>query len=189
MKLNMGCGRFQLDGWVNVDVVADCEPDILFDLESRPWPWPDDSAEQVLFSHSLEHMGREPRVFLGIMQELYRVCCNRAQIQINVPHPRHDSFIDDPTHVPAITPGTLHLMDREICDGLARGGSANTPFAHYLRVDFSMIVDNRLLAEPYASQRVSNTISDDDVAQLSLQFNNVVREYQFVLVARKPYLG
>ena len=52
-----------------------------------------------------------------------------------------------------------------------------------------MIVDNRLLAEPYASQRASNTISDDDVAQLSLQFNNVVREYQFVLVARKPYLG
>ena len=185
MKLNMGCGRNKLDGWVNVDVFPECSPDLLHDLESLPWPWPDNSAEQVLFSHSLEHMGRDARTFLGIIKELYRVCCDGAQIQISVPHPRHDNFIDDPTHVRAITPGTLQLFDRTICDELRAKGSANTPLAHYLNVDFLLAVNQSVLAEPYATQYERKAISDGELAQMGLKFNNVVSEYRMVLIARK----
>ena len=37
------------------------------------------------------------------MKELYRISCDQANIHISVPHPRHDDFLADPTHVRPIT--------------------------------------------------------------------------------------
>ena len=73
-NLNLGCGFQKRDGFLNVDSFAGCEPDMVVDLEQLPWPFASDSAERVLMSHVLEHLGQTPAVFLGIMQELYRVC-------------------------------------------------------------------------------------------------------------------
>jgi hypothetical protein len=70
MKFNMGCGHNRIPGYVNVDAFAACEPDEVFDLEQTPWPWPSGCAEEVLFIHSLEHMGADAKVFLAIIQEI-----------------------------------------------------------------------------------------------------------------------
>ena len=70
MRLNLGCGNRKLEGWVNVDREAACKPDRVADLEKLPWPWPDDSAEEVMLSHVLEHLGADPKVYLGIVKEL-----------------------------------------------------------------------------------------------------------------------
>ena len=185
MKLNLGCGYNKREGWTNVDSAAQCAPDVLHDLESLPWPWTSDSVEQVRFIHSLEHMGRVPSVFLAIMQELYRVCRNGAEIEIAVPHPRHNNFLGDPTHVRIITPELLQLFDREACDEFKRRGASNTPFAHYLNVDFAIRSVSAVLDEPYSSRYTSKLLSDDDIARMSRELNNVVSEYNILLVARK----
>ena len=185
MKLNMGCGYNKREGWINVDSVKACAPDVLHDLESLPWPWTNDSADSVRFNHSLEHMGREPAVFLGMMQELYRVCRNRAEIEIAVPHPRHDNFLGDPTHVRIITPSLLQLFDRRACDEFKRLGGSNTPFAHYLNVDFAITSVVTVLDEPYFGRYASKELSDDDIARMSRELNNVVSEYRIFLVVRK----
>src|SRR4051812_30210725 len=99
MKFNMGCGLNRRDGYVNVDMFASSGADEVWNLEQTPWPWPDGCAEEVLFIHSLEHMGEQSAVFLEIIRELYRICAPGASVRIHVPHPRHDDFIDDPTHV------------------------------------------------------------------------------------------
>jgi hypothetical protein len=46
------------------------------------------------------------------MREIYRVCRHDAVVHVVVPHPRHDDFINDPTHVRPITPEVLSLFDR-----------------------------------------------------------------------------
>ena len=74
-------------------------PEIVQDLEIFPWPWPDNSADEILLCHVLEHLGQTPDLFLKIMQELYRVCKPNATVTIMVPDPRHDFFLNDPTHV------------------------------------------------------------------------------------------
>ena len=103
---------------------------MVFDLETTPWPWPSDVADEIQFIHSLEHMGADPKVFLGIMAETWRIAANGCRVQINVPYPRHDNFIGDPTHVRPITPQMLQLFDREFCDHAQSVGAPNTPFAH-----------------------------------------------------------
>ena len=50
------------------------------------------------------------------MKELYRICKNNSIIDIVVPHPRHDDFLSDPTHVRPITDMTLSLYDKELND-------------------------------------------------------------------------
>lgn len=171
---------------MNVDLSPVCSPDMVCDLESLPWPWPDDSIEAVYFNHSLEHLGQSSRTFLGIMKELYRICRNDAVIEINVPHPRHDNFINDPTHVRIITPELLRLFDRQLNDEWKRQRVANTPLAHYLDVDFVLRSTRMVLEEPYSAQYADGLLSDADLATMSREMNNVISELKMSIVARKP---
>lgn len=185
MRFNMGCGR-RLDGYVNVDAESGAEADQVFDLEQTPWPWPDSCATEIRFIHALEHMGGAPKVFLAIMREIYRIAAPGCEVVIVVPHPRHDSFFSDPTHVRPIGPDTLKLFDKRLNDEWAAGGIPNTPLAHYLGVDFAMSRNTTVIAEPFASQRERGEIDDAEVAKLVRFQNNVAIEHGFVLVARMP---
>ena len=54
IRLNIGCGRRVLDGWVNVDkAVRGSEPDI--DADVRDLPFPDNYADEVMAIHLIEH--------------------------------------------------------------------------------------------------------------------------------------
>jgi hypothetical protein len=185
MKLNMGCGHNRFDGWVNVDAAPACEPDQIWDLEQTPWPWPDNSADQVRFIHSLEHMGADARLFLSMMAELYRIAAPDCLVEIVVPHPRHDNFINDPTHVRVITPQVLELFDRARNDDWKARRCANSPLAHYTGVDFVITDVKQVLSPDYQAALQAGTIKQEDLPRLASERNNVVAEIQIKLRARK----
>jgi SAM-dependent methyltransferase len=138
MKLNLGCGNNQIAGWVNVDKFANCNPDIVVDLEHFPFPWEDNSVDEILLSHVLEHLGQLTDVYLKIIQELYRICRHGAIIKIDVPHPYHENFISDPTHVRPITVEGLKLFDQTLNQEWINEGFSNTPLGIYLGVNFKI---------------------------------------------------
>jgi hypothetical protein len=106
-------------------------------------------------------------------------------VKIDVPHPRHDNFIGDPTHVRAITPDVLSLFDRRLNDKWQAAGSPSTPLAIYAGVDFEKTRTEVVLDEPFAGQIARKEISYDEINRLLRSHNNVAREYRFELTVRK----
>lgn len=186
MKLNVGCGFSKQAGYVNVDKFAACEPDQLMDAEAFPWPFDDNSADEILFNHSLEHMGADPAVFLRLIQEIYRVCRPGAQVRINVPHPRHDDFLNDPTHVRAITPDMLCLFSKRQNEIWRTSGAANSLFAFYLDVDFEIRHARSVLDPRYDAAFARGQINDQLLADMERAQNNVISAYEILLEAKKP---
>ncbi|MDI9333525.1 MAG: hypothetical protein QM533_04040 [Cytophagales bacterium] len=186
LKLNLGCGHNKLEGYINVDSATACQPELVCDLNQTPWPWKKNSVAEVVFYHALEHMGATSEEFFAIMQELYRVCRHDALIQITVPHPRHDNFISDPTHVRAITPQLMSLLSLKNCDLWQAQGASNTPLAHYLHVDFETVHAEVKLDEPYASALNNGQIKPEDAVMLLRERNNIATEFTIHLRVVKP---
>lgn len=185
LKFNMGCGHNKLPGFVNVDAFAEAQPDEVWDLEQTPWPWADNCADEVRFIHSLEHMGASSTVFLAIMKELYRICAPGAVVRIHVPHPRHDHFMHDPTHVRPVTAEMLQLFDRAENDRIQALGGANSPLAHYIGVDFRLEQRTAVLDEPYATAFNTGRMSGEQIGALVRERNNVIVELQMSLRVHK----
>lgn len=181
MKLNIGCGMNKAAGYVNIDKYPSCSPDLVMDAEVFPWPFGTNQVEEVLFNHSLEHMGKETNVFLGIIQELYRVCKHGAKIQINAPHPRHNNFINDPTHVRIITAEMMTLFSKEHCLQWQREGKSNTPLALYLDVNFGIGDCNYVLAARYQSMFMSGELCKEEIDEAVIEKNNVIEEMLITL--------
>ena len=110
MKINIGAGSTQYDGFVNCDYSNLFNPEYVFDLEKDTWPFEDNSVDEVYAHHVLEHLGEG---YFHCLQELYRVCKADAIIDIIVPHYRNENQFHDPTHRRFITVIGLILFDQE----------------------------------------------------------------------------
>lgn len=113
-RLNLGCGFNKLEYYWNVDASVKCNPDQVVDLESVPWPWDDNYFEKITANHILEHLGQDPKLFAKIIQELYRVAKDKAELYIQIPHHRCDVYWDDFTHVRPLTEKTFRMFDQKV---------------------------------------------------------------------------
>lgn len=181
MKINFGCGYNKLPGYLNVDKVATCNPDMILDTEVFPWPFEANSIDESFFKHSLEHMGAHSDCFIKIMQELYRVSKNGSTIQIHVPHPRHDSFIGDPTHVRIITPLVLSLFSKKLNLYWQSIGAANSQLALYTNVDFEIQHVTQIFEDKYIKLLQNGTINENELGNIANELNNVISEYHITL--------
>ncbi len=178
-KLNLGCGENHRTGYVNVDKFG--KPDIIFDLETFPWLWKNDSVHKILLNHVLEHLGQTTEVYFGIIKELYRICVPGANIHIAVPHPRHDSFINDPTHVRAVTIESFTLFSKKKNRQRIEDGFANSPLGLYLDVDFEIVHTCIVLDPVWQKKLTDNEVSEAHVREAISKYNNVVVETQMIL--------
>ena len=185
MKLNLGCGAKILDGFVNVDKFNYYDVDKIHDLEKFPYPFDDNAVEEILLSHVLEHLGQDPDVFNKIIKEIYRICKNNAVINIHVPHPRHDDFISDPTHVRPITPQGLSLYDKAKNNEWALQGAANTPLGLIHSVNFKILTVNYVLEESIRIKFEAREISRDKINYYIKHHNNVVKQIDIKWLAIK----
>jgi len=182
MKLNLGSGTHHRDGYINVDKYPPA--DIVLDLECHNadygrgfniWPWDTSSVDEVCFHHSLEHMGQTTEAFFHIMKELYRVCKSEAKVYITVPHPRHDDFIHDPTHVRVITPQMMMLFDKAQNEQWAKDGTPNTPLGLQLGVNFVIIRSEAFVEPAYRGYPV------DALEKAILNYNNIIKQTSTLL--------
>ena len=92
--LNLGSGRDRMEDAVNLDVTPDTSPDVVHDLNRRPWPFPDNRFRIVHAKDVIEHLDD----VAATMAEIHRVCAPGATVSIVVPHFSSDNAYMDPTH-------------------------------------------------------------------------------------------
>ena len=100
MKLNIGCGKVIIPGWINVDVR---DGNIKGDI--RILPFKDNSFHIVLASHVLEHI-LDCRTAI---HELYRVLKSNAWLVIRVPYGVDGLY--DPFHMRAFDLTTFRRFE------------------------------------------------------------------------------
>jgi len=81
-KLNLGCGEFKKEGYVNIDYYSVSEPDIKHDLNVFPYPFEDNTFTLIEADHLLEHLENP----FQVMKELQRIAKDGCLIKIKVPH-------------------------------------------------------------------------------------------------------
>jgi SAM-dependent methyltransferase len=120
--LDIGCGSAKFPDAVGLDISPDTDADVVHDLDVFPYPFADDSFDQVLMQDVLEHV-REP---IKVIDELHRICRPGARIHLRTPHFSSVLAYSDPTH--------LHYFSADAIRTLA-----NPRFAHYTPVRLRVV--------------------------------------------------
>lgn len=94
-RIDIGCGSAKRAGFTGIDARAVPGVDIVRDVESHGLPFGDDTITDVYASHFLEHV----RDLVGVMNEIHRVCCHGASVELIVPTLLGPWAAADPTHV------------------------------------------------------------------------------------------
>jgi SAM-dependent methyltransferase len=82
MKLNLACGLTKLEGYVNVDVNPEVEPDMVLDVAGI-LPWKDGEVDEVVFFHAIEHI--EKRFHLSLLSEFHRILGDKGRLVLGYP--------------------------------------------------------------------------------------------------------
>jgi SAM-dependent methyltransferase len=93
-KLCLGSGRKKREDAVNIDLVAETNPDIVHNLDCLPWPLPAGTFEECHAYDVIEHLSD----VVAVMEEIYRVSRDGAVVCITVPHFSSSNAFTDPTH-------------------------------------------------------------------------------------------
>lgn len=84
-KLNLGSGFDYRDGYLNVDVNSDYDPDLVIDLEEFPWDLPTSHFEEIICQDVFEHIN--PRLRPEFLEEVKRVITDKGTFVITLPVP------------------------------------------------------------------------------------------------------
>lgn len=94
LKLDLGAGESKKEGFLSVDLYA--KADFKVDLMKVPWPWRDESVEEVFSSHFFEHVPGPQRI--PFMDELWRILVIGGKATIITPYFSSRRAVQDPTH-------------------------------------------------------------------------------------------
>ena len=185
-KLNLGCGFNHKSDCVNVDNFAMCNPDVLHDLETFPYPWDDNTIDEIHMDHVLEHLGNDSKTYLQIFKELYRICRHDAKLFINVPHWMHENFAHDPTHCRIVTPVGLAMFDKDRNRNDLKNNGSESKLGLMIDVDFKL-EGLIYVADPQWQEIATIEGWSDKTAEFKMKsVPGVCQEIRFVLRVNKP---
>lgn len=82
VKLHLGCGLKKIEGYVNVDIRPEVNPDIIDNIHELS-NIPNNSVDEIYACHVLEHFGRHE--YMSVLQRWYEVLKEGGVLKISVP--------------------------------------------------------------------------------------------------------
>src|ERR1043166_1084403 len=92
--LDVGCGWNKTPGAIGIDANPKTHADVIHDLGSIPYPFPDNEFDEIVCRHVAEHV---PDV-MSFIAELHRITKPGGRITITTPHYSNPDWATDPTH-------------------------------------------------------------------------------------------
>lgn len=92
--LDIGCGRHKTPGAVGLDSNPRSDADVIHDLDTVPYPFPDDEFDLIVGNQVIEHVSD----VLAVVAELHRVARAGAILRLDTPHYSDVASYTDPTH-------------------------------------------------------------------------------------------
>ena len=106
MRLDIGCGENKHEGFIGIDKRRLPTVDRVVDLDKESLPFPNNSVDEVILYHVLEHLESPWRV----MREVIRVCRDGAIIRVRFPYLFHENSYKDPEHKYLLIPEWFKLF-------------------------------------------------------------------------------
>lgn len=128
-KLKMGVGNIPApETVITLDMDVNSRPDIVWDLENKPWPIEGNSFDQIHAYEVLEHLGRQGdwRGFFDDFAEIYRILKPGGYLVFSCPLPESVWAWGDPGHTRIVSLESLTFLDQ---DNYAQVGT--TPMTDY----------------------------------------------------------
>lgn len=102
-KINLGAGQDQKDGFINVDLVEMDGIDIVHNLMEFPYPFEDESADEIHAIDVVEHLANytpdnRPSV-IAFVEECHRILQKGGLLYMQMPGWKAEFLWIDPTHV------------------------------------------------------------------------------------------
>ncbi|MBA3047830.1 methyltransferase domain-containing protein [Patescibacteria group bacterium] len=136
-KLNLGCGNKKIPGFAGVDFVKTKAAEIVHDLNKFPYPFPDNSVDEILMDNVLEHLDD----VIKVMEEVYRICKHGAIIKIFAPYYKSSGAFTDPTHKHFFTENSFQYFDE------------NHAYHFYAKANFKVISKKLIAHKKYKDAR------------------------------------
>ena len=125
-ELLIGCGnsrqkRMHPEGasaeWSNLitlDFSEDCRPDVVHDLEDLPYPFEDNSFDEIHAYEVLEHTGNQGdwKFFFDQFSELHRILKPDGCLYASVPNWQSIWAWGDPSHKRVLSPASLVFLNQ-----------------------------------------------------------------------------
>ena len=152
-ELLIGCGSSRekrihcpVEGghlWSNLmtlDNNPDHKPDILWDLEKLPLPFPTDYFDEIHAYEVLEHTGQQGdwRFFFDQFTEFHRILKPDGLFMATVPHHLSMWAWGDPSHKRVIASGSLVFLSQEEYRKQV-GKTPMSDFRFYYKADFAIL--------------------------------------------------
>jgi len=119
MKIDLGCGKSKRgEDYIGVDIVKLEGVDVVHDLNTFPWPFENESVDEIHTSHYVEHVpydvngdGRDG--LIQFMDECYRILKPGGKLIIQVPYGSSIRAFQDPTHRRFLFKESFYYFNKE----------------------------------------------------------------------------
>lgn len=167
-KLDLACGMNKQQGFTGVDRVKKDGVDVIYDLEKYPWPWQDESVDEIYCAHFVEHITD----LVSFVNEIWRVLKVGSKAVIIAPYYNSMRAWQDPTHKRAISEATFLYFNKGWRD------LQNVPFDEYrIKADFDFSYG--YFCTPDWAGR------NEEARNFAIRhYTNVVNDIQVILVKR-----
>lgn len=119
LKLDIACGQNKQPEHIGVDIAGDC--DVKHDLFTFPYPFEDNSADEVFCSHFIEHIpmeyviqnGQSKDMLFAFIDEIYRILKPGGKATLIFPCATSTRAFQDPTHRRFIPAQTVYYFSKQ----------------------------------------------------------------------------